>query len=198
MIQCSHMSHWKTYYQKTAYKPANKLLLKALPLVIEKGSALDIGAGTLGDSKRLLEENFQSVTAIDSAPEFVELAKQIQDPRFQFQNIGAEEYNFLPNHFDLISSQFTLPFLGQENFSQVWSHIHTSLKPGGIFCGQLFGEKDTWNIPGAKILFFSKEAAEKLLTDYEVINFEEIENDSFPAVGPLKHWHIFNLILRKP
>ncbi|OGI22500.1 MAG: hypothetical protein A2808_03300 [Candidatus Moranbacteria bacterium RIFCSPHIGHO2_01_FULL_55_24] len=172
-------------------------MVESLNFISEKGSALDIGAGTLNDVKRLLAEGFQEVVAIDSAKEFPALAEQIKDPRFSYRFGGTESYDFPTEHFDLVSSQFTLPFLRKEDFPKVWKGIRESLKPGAIFCGQLFGDRDEWNTPETKMTFFTKQETEDLLGSYEVIKFEEIEKDGSTAVGTTKHWHFFNFLVKK-
>ena len=45
--------------------------------------------------------------------------------------------------------------------------------------------------------FLDSEALADLLTDLEVIKLDEEERDGKTASGQDKHWHIFNLILRK-
>ena len=45
--------------------------------------------------------------------------------------------------------------------------------------------------------FHTREEVERLLSDLEIIELEEKEKDKKPAVGELKHWHIFHIIARK-
>lgn len=191
------MSKWGAYYQKTAGRKPHELFLEGLVFVTETGSALDIGAGVLSDSKHLLKEGFREVIAIDPAEEFPPLAEKVQDSHFHYERVAAENYLFLSERFDFVTSQFALPFLKPEVFPAVWQDIRQSLKQDSILCGQLFGNRDTWNTPESQMTFFTKEEVENLLENYTVLKFEEAENDSLPAIGPLKHWHIFNLILRK-
>jgi hypothetical protein len=52
------MSEWDSYYKKLADKPPRPLLVRAISYGedFQYKDALDIGAGTLNDSVRLLEE----------------------------------------------------------------------------------------------------------------------------------------------
>jgi hypothetical protein len=45
--------------------------------------------------------------------------------------------------------------------------------------------------------FHSKEDVELLLSDMEILKFEEEEKDEKPAVGDFKHWHIIFVIAKK-
>src|SRR3989338_2048493 len=74
--------------------------------------------------------------------------------------------------------------------------IKNSLVKEGIFCGQLFGIHDQWN-NRVEMIFHTKEQAERLFSDMEIISFEEEEKDGTIADGTPKHWHIFHFIPRK-
>ena len=73
----------------------------------------------------------------------------------------------------------------------------TSLRPGGRFAGQLFGERDSWAVR-AGMTFHSREQAEARLAGFEVELFDEEEDDSTTVRGEAKHWHIFHVVVRKP
>lgn len=45
--------------------------------------------------------------------------------------------------------------------------------------------------------FQTKEEARNLLSELEVVLFEEKENDRLTAAGKMKHWHVFDFIARK-
>lgn len=76
------------------------------------------------------------------------------------------------------------------------ANVKKSITPGGIFCGQLFGINDEWsNRPS--MTFHTREQAEELFTDMEIVSFEEEESDSITVNATPKHWHIFHVIARK-
>ena len=45
---------------------------------------------------------------------------------------------------DLVNASFSLPFAPPGAFDALWARIVASLRPGGRFCGQLFGVNDEW------------------------------------------------------
>jgi hypothetical protein len=100
------------------------------------------------------------------------------------------------NHYNLISAQNTLPFLQRENFQIVWENIEKALTLNGIFCGHLFGPHDDWST-NQNMTFHSKKEVESLIKDFEIILSREKEEDSHTADGQKKHWHYFDLILKK-
>lgn len=188
--------NWKDYYKKTIGIPPRPILVSALPHVRKKGLALDIGAGALNDSRYLLKQGFDGVVAVDPAGQFVEISKSISDKHFSAENTSIQKYDFRSNTFDIVNAGYSLPFISPEDFMLVWYKIYNSLKDGGIFCGQLFGEHDDWS-SNTSMTFQSRKDIQNLLSRFEVIEFTEEEKDEMPAVGKEKHWHLFHFILKK-
>lgn len=188
---------WSKYVKKTKNHPPRALLVQAVSFVSEKNHALDLGAGALTDTKYLVNQGFNHVTAVDH------------------ENLAQEEYNKLPQEkvdyvittfgqfaystttFNLVNAQFALPFNPPETFAETFQKIKHSLKPGGIFVGQLFGERDEWNKARRRMSFFTRAQVDALLSDMEVLEITEEEKDQRPVVGKVKHWHIFHIIARK-
>jgi len=187
------MSNWQKHYEDTKSKPPSKLLLDALAFVQNKSKALDLGAGALVASKYLLSLGFE-VTAVD----IEQFKETIIDDKFRFIQSNFKEYEFSESNFDLITAQFSLPFNGTIGFDTLWENIISSLTPGGIFTGQLFGLNDEWNVPDSKLVFHSRQQVEYLLSGMEILKLEEIDKDGKLANGYPKHWHIFHIIARRP
>lgn len=187
------MSQWKKYYENTKNKPPSKLLLEALSFVQNKSKALDLGAGALVASKYLLSEGFE-VVAVDQE----KCVDMISDEQFAFIQSTFQEYEFPKNTFDFITAQFSLPFNGREGFGILWDKIVSSLTPGGVFVGQLFGLNDEWNVPDSKLVFHSSQEVEEMLFGMEVLKLEEIDKDGKLANGSPKHWHVFHIVARRP
>jgi tellurite methyltransferase len=171
-----------------------KELVEALQFVQNRESALDLGAGAMQDSKYLLEQGFMEVVAVDSEPSVA--ARDLQDKRAQIVISTFEEFKFPVNKFDLVNAQFSLPFTHPREFERVFNSIKQSLKEGGILVGQLFGDRDEWTF-NQDMTFLNKEEISNLLSDTEVLQMREEERDGTTAAGDEKHWHIFNLIIRK-
>lgn len=98
---------------------------------------------------------------------------------------------------DLVTSSFALPFCRPEAFSAVWGRIVASLRPGGRFCGQLFGDRDGWSGED-DMTFLARDALERLLDGLEAERLDEVEEDGRTAIGVAKHWHLYHVVVRKP
>jgi len=187
---------WRKYQARTAGGKPRPLLIKAISYVKEKGAALDIGAGALNDVDFLLSfaDGFHEIVAVDKLPQF----KKILVPnniQFTYIETEIEKFDFPENHFNLISAQFVLPFIQKEEFDKVWERVNDALKPGGVFVGQLFGDRDDW-AGRSGMTFHTKNDVDRLISKFEVISCDEIEY--IEESNRKKHWHYFDLILKKP
>jgi hypothetical protein len=72
-----------------------------------------------------------------------------------------------------------------------------SLKPGGIFVGELFGTRDAWNTTDAGMNFHTRSEVENLLRNLHTKQLIEDENDRNTASGQRKHWHVFHIIAQR-
>lgn len=186
------MNHdWKTYHTKTSGRAVSPLLAEAVTLVAKRDTALDLGAGALVESKFLLSEGFEKVTAVDA-----EWFADIDDSRFSFIESAFEVYDFPKESFDIINAQFALPFTKPESLDSVWTKIKESLVSGGIFSGQFFGKHDSWST-APNMTFHTEENVRELLKGMEILKLKEVECDGEAASGKSKHWHVFHVIARK-
>ena len=186
---------WTNYFKITKYNPPSKLLIEAINLVKNKGKAIDIGGGALKDTRFLLEQGFD-VTVVDKEKLMAKEANLIKSDKLHYVVSSFADFNFSKNTFDIASAMYSLPFNPPETFNSVFNKIKKSLVKEGIFCGQLFGIHDEWSI-NPKMTFHTKKQAEKLLSDMEIIYFNEEEKDDKTANGTPKHWHIFHFITKK-
>jgi hypothetical protein len=181
---------WKNYHNLTKNKLPSFLLVRSLKYAKNKGRSLDLGCGAFRDSKLLLKY-FEFVEAMDYT-EFKPIPKGVIFTKSTFK-----DYNF--NLYDLINSQFALPFAGKY-FPIVWKRICKSLIQDGIFVGQFFGDKDEWKEKKFKtkrgIIFHTQKQVEILLTDFEIIYFKEIKKRKRLISGEMKNWHYFNIIAK--
>lgn len=191
------MSHWDEFLKITAEQPPSPLLLRALPFVPKRDSALDLGAGALRDTRFLLEDGFLEVVAVDSEPKVAEFARSLASPKLRYLTSKFEEFDFPLANYDLINAEWSLPFISPGSFDIVWERIKAALTKEGIFVGQLFGVNDEWNVLGRNMTFHTAEQVNQLLADLEILVLEEEEKDSTTANGTPKHWHVFHIIARK-
>lgn len=188
---------WNNYYEITQDNPPSPLLIKALGYTEARESALDLGAGALKDSKFLLAQGFKKVTAVDreSIPE--NILSAIKDDRFEFIRKSFTEYNFPEAAFDLVSSQYALPFLALPDLTVVFNRIKHSLRKRAIFTGQLFGLHDEWNVANRTMSFLARDDILKLLMGMDILLLKETEMNGRTANGQPKHWHLFDIVARK-
>jgi tellurite methyltransferase len=194
---------WNAYYQAVAGRPPRETLTKALAefdaesLLDRPRFAVDLGCGEGRDTAELLARGWQ-VLAIDGEEKaFAQLQnRSLQGDRLQTQTMRFEDLR-LPAGVDLINASFCLPFCPPDHFPHLWQTIATALRPGGRFCGQLFGDRDSWAIYGDRT-HHTRAQVDLLFDSFEVEWLEEEDHPGVTAIGMEKHWHIFHFVVRKP
>lgn len=185
------------YIAARRFDPPRPLLLKAAALAGRKDRALDAGAGALNATKYLLSAGFAHVTALDAAPSAQQLAAELPADRVDFVLSRFENFAFPVASYDLVNAEFSLPFIRAEHFAAVFARLLGSVRPGGLFTGQLFGPNDSWNVADSGMNFHSRAAVEALLGGFETLELEEEDHPGKTKLGDEKHWHIFHIIARK-
>ena len=194
---------WTAYYRWTARRPPRELLTRTLEHISWEGRAgrgrlaIELGFGAGTDTLELLRRGW-NVLAIDG---------QVAAASFLARRVPARHRNRLTTLVasiegldlppaDLVYASFSLPFCSPEQFPALWANIRRSLRPGGHFAGQLFGNRDEWH--GQRpMTFHSARAVRALARGYKLELFRETVEDGRAFDGP-KHWHFFDLLLEKP
>jgi tellurite methyltransferase len=191
---------WAAYYDATAGRPPRRTLLAALgafPPGAASRFAVDLGCGEGRDTVELLRRGWQ-VLALDAEPAALERLRARPDlpsgAPLETRCARFEDADW-PSA-DLVNASFALPICPPERFPGLWRRLVASLRPGGRFAGQLYGDRDDWaGRPDMTIL--TRAAAERLLANLAVELFEEEESDAVTPRGDRKHWHIFHIVARK-
>lgn len=191
------MLDWKNYFKKHISRKPREQLIKAISFCKGRENALDLGAGTLVESKFLIKSGFKKVIAVDGSRETKKFATKLNPKKFSLKISLFQNFNFPKKKYDLINAQYSLPFYGPKKFKSFIKKIKDSLKPNGIFVGQLFGVNDSWNTRNKEIAFHTKDEALKLLSGLKIIEFKEEEKDGKTTSGQEKHWHLFHFIAEK-
>ena len=188
------VTDWTVYYEATGDEP-RATLLDALDRFEHPGTAVDLGSGTGRDTAELVRRGWR-VISIDGEPEA--MARLTARTDLDHSRVATQLARFEDATWpdvDLVSSSFSLPFVAADDFAGVWSRIVQSLRPGGRFCGQLFGDRDTWASQG--VTCFTRSEVEALLSGLSIERIDEEEEDSRDASGTPKHWHLFHIVARK-
>jgi SAM-dependent methyltransferase len=203
-------TRWHAYYQAVDGRPPRSTLLKALDLFEAEPNAqsdtkpssasrlaVDLGCGDGRDTVEIVRRGWR-VLAIDG--EEVAIARLLSRSDIDQTRLETRVQRFedldLPDAVDLINASFCLPFCPPSYFEQLWHQIQTALVPGGRFCGQLFGDRDSWAVYD-DIAVQTRTQVEAMLQPFTVELFEEEEHPGKTALGDEKHWHLFQIVARK-
>ncbi len=190
---------FRAYHDAAAGRPPRPTLLRALAGFEAEGRcgfAVDLGAGEGRDSVALLERGW-AVLAIDSdAAALARLRARRDLPRAaRLTTLAASFIEARWPSADLVNASFALPLCPPERFGDLWARLRASLRPGGRFAGQLYGERDGWaGRPGLTV--HSRDAVRALLAGWTIELFDEEETDAVTPRGADKHWHIFHVVAR--
>ena len=187
-------TRFAAYIEARRFDPPRPLLMKAAALAGTKGQALDVGAGALNATKYLLSAGFKHVTALDASPHAQKVAEELPPEQVTFVLSRFEAFSFGADAYDLVNAEFSLPFINRESFAPTIADLLNSVRSGGIFTGQLFGTKDSWNVEGSGMTFHTRTEAEALFRDFELVHFEEEDGPGKTKLGEAKHWHIFHIV----
>ena len=182
---------WSEWYDMTRAQAPSQLLMEALSHVKNTEKALDVAGGALKDTKYLLQKGFD-VTVIDKSPLLEKEAKEMKNERLHALVTSFEDFIFPVNEYILVSAMQCLSYCEPAHFGRVIMDIKSSLKKGGIFCGQMIDGCDQES-KSMHRTYQSADEAREYLKDLEIILFQEEKTEE----GRTKHWHIYNFIARK-
>ncbi len=170
-------------------------LLAALDRFDAPGLAVDVGAGTGRDTAELLRRGW-SVIAIEREPEAIDRLLALVGPASKRLETRVASFTEVAwPECDLVNASYSLPFCPPGEFEAFWRRIVDSLRPGGRFCGQLFGVHDEW--AGTGLVALTRAEVERLLEPFEVEMLDEVDQAGSTATGGWKHWHLFHVVARK-
>jgi SAM-dependent methyltransferase len=197
---------WSDYYQAVTERSPRETLLTALKHFDDElisssfstvGFAVDLGCGDGCDTVELLRRNWR-VLAVDGEPDAIVHLWNRQNIDQTYLETRVEKFEdlMLPTEVDLINASFCLPFCSPNRFSELWKEIENALKPGGRFCGHLFGDKD-FRAVFPNMTHFTRKQINQLLTAFEVELLKEEEYFGKMALGGEKYWHLYQIVARK-
>lgn len=186
------MKDWTNYQNKTYGDDACKLIIDFLNKY-KVDSAIDLGCGS-GNETVYMVKNGIKVLAIDRQLNQDFILNRLSDSEKQL--ISFKESSFedveLPKT-KLLTAFFSIPFCNPNNFDELWTKIYNSIEDNGYFVGQLFGDRDAWNVVES-INTFSIDKVKEYLKNYNIIKLEEIE---YVRESDNKKWHFYDIIAQK-
>lgn len=189
---------WAEFFELSKDIGPTALLENAVRLLVKRDQALDLGAGSLKDSKFMLSMGIKKVTAIDSDPAIRKYHSKIPTSQLLVKVAPFEGLKLKPNTYDFISAQHALYFSDPDYFPTLIEQIIGSLKPCGIFCAQFLGPKDSWNTTDNNLTFITKAELKKLLAPLDLVFFQEEIREGTTIDQQTKVWHLFHVIALKP
>jgi 2-polyprenyl-3-methyl-5-hydroxy-6-metoxy-1,4-benzoquinol methylase len=187
----------KTYASTTTQRNPNQLVLDALKLVRRGTRALDVGAGSLCDSRLLLSAGLQ-VDAVDVDPFFVACARRIDHPRLYAVCEDIRDLQLEANIYCLIVAIHVLPFIPRSQLAAVCAKLVASLDAGGALCATFFGIRDEWAQPQSPMSFVTPDDVTRLFPKMALAFLEDYQYAGRDVHGNVKQWHVIRVIFRKP
>ena len=190
--------HWTTYNHAQAGRGIRPLCSRVLELAGQGDGreAIDLGCGAGIETAALLAAGWR-VTALDASPATTDIVHAtVGGPRADLSilEVGFEDAR-LPDA-DLVYAGYALPFVAPEEWPDVWAKVRAALRPGGWLAVNVFGVNDSW--AGTEgMTFLARAELETLLDGLDVAVLEETDEDGTAFSGP-KHWHVFDVVARRP
>lgn len=186
------MKDWTNYQNKTYGDDACKLLIEFLEKY-QVDNAIDLGCGS-GNETVYMVKNGIKVLAIDRQLNQDFILNRLSDNEkkmISFKESSFEDVE-LPRT-NLLTAFFSIPFCNPNNFDELWNKIYNSIEDDGYFVGQLFGDRDSWNVVDS-INTFPIDKVKDYLKKYRIIKLEEVE---YVRESDNKKWHFYDIIAQK-
>ena len=206
-ITADYQRDWPRYFDAVASLGPRDTLMRAVKLhgtinTPHTPQAIDIACGEGRDTRELLARGWR-VFAFDATPLAVErLAAGVppeEKGRLAARVLRMEDVALapdLPERADLINASFALPFCDPAAFPALWAWVVRTLPPGGLFAGQIFGDRDEWAVVRPES-HFTRARVQALFAGFTFEHFEEVEKEGGDALGITKHHHLFHIVARR-
>lgn len=196
---CEHevVLSWEMYYEKNRGRPLRPLFVQAIQFVDSSASrAVDLGCGVGTEVADLLQRGFE-VHAVDQEPKSIELVKlnSLNSPKLHTHLSSLETWKAWPT-VDFLFAYHSFPFCDSKNFISVIEKAFSSLSSNGILAVSFFGPEDQWVVEN-KVVGISESEIKKLLSNFQIIHFEEIKKVGPTALQGDKMWNVIEVIARK-
>jgi len=187
---------WEIYYKKFYNKPPSPLLKIALENnSYSNGWAYDLGCGTGSDAHFLLKKGW-NVLAVDREDMAIQTLKKDCSKFNQLICLQEDFTNLVFQSSKLIHGTYSFGFAGEEGFYNLWRKMVESLQSGGTISGELFGDQDDWKNSN-RVKTINHLELETLLEGFDIMYFDEEHFRGPTALGDLKNWHVYSIVIKK-
>jgi SAM-dependent methyltransferase len=200
---------WPDYYAVTVDRPAWHTVTEAIALFAaedgptghlrpaEPRLAVDLGCGAGRDARELLRSGWQ-VLAIDTEHDAIDALRAATPPEdlSRLHVLVADIGGFILPPSDLINASVSFQFLDRAAYARTFAQIAAALKPGGRFCGLLYGDRDEAASDPAYTCP-SPDAIRGWLAGFEIESWTEREEDGTMALGDPHHIHLVEVVAQR-
>lgn len=152
------------FYDRLSKVVYGKALVRSqvwlLPFIPSKSNILVIGGGTgwILEEIAKIHPSGLTIIYIEVAPKMIALSQKRNagNNETTFINDAAENIT-LQDDFDVVITPFLFDNFTEENFQKIFGHIHSALKPGGLWLNADFRPTGKWwqkLMLGSMFLFF--------------------------------------------
>lgn len=186
------MKDWTNYQTKTYGDDVCKLLIDFLDKY-KVDNAIDLGCGSGNETVYMVKSGIE-ILAIDRQlnKDFILNRLSNDEKKLISFKEGSFENIELPKT-QLLTAFFSIPFCNPNNFDELWTKIYNSIEDNGYFVGQLFGDRDAWNVVDS-INTFPIDKVKEYLKKFKIIKLEEVE---YVRESDNKKWHFYDIIAQK-
>lgn len=194
---------WKQYYDvHRKNRRPSAVLREAIRYnrAVTVKSAIDLGCGTGNDTTFLLKRGY-AVFSLDGQKTAIAILRKKVPKKFhsklltrvvRFETLRRRDLAPI----SILNASYSIFFCRRSSFGRLWRNLTGRIHPGGIFCGQFLGVRDSWS-KRRGLTAHSKRELRKLFSDFDIIKLSEREDNSGTATGRPKHWHVYTVIARK-
>lgn len=197
---------WPDYYGVTVDRPPWHTVTEAIALFAAEDSAarpaeprlaVDLGCGAGRDARELLRSGWL-VLAIDTEHDAIDALRAAtpSEDLPRLDTLVADIGSFILPPCDLINASVSFQFLDAAAYARTFEQIAAALKPGGRFCGLLYGDRDEAASDPAYTCP-SPDAIRGWLADFEIESWNEREEDGTMALGDPHHIHLVEVVARR-
>lgn len=177
----------KDYISRTKDKGVRddfKELISKLP---DNAKVLDLGIGAGNYVKELQKQNFL-VDAVEKSDYSIEFVKnRCGDKGVEYHHMDMRDFDIKSNHYDLIITRNSIPFIPKEDGIKMLNKIKQGLKQGGYIYLSLFGYEDGWKDQEG-MGFYSIDEIKDIFSGFNITKLKQYQ------VEDRKKWDIIEMI----